>query len=91
MALYLWGAQFEQTNLPTLYLPTTTVSVFRNEYTLGATGIITTAIAYAAAAILSWTGSFFYRCRFTDDKMTVSQFVNKFWENKSVTLRQKKL
>lgn len=62
-------------------------------YTLGATGIITFLSGHipAASAVLTWTGSFYYRCRFTEDKMTVSQFVNKFWENKQVTLRQIKL
>lgn len=62
-------------------------------YTLGATGIVTFLAGHipAAAAALTWTGSFFYRCRFTEDSMTVSQFVNKFWENKQVNLRQIKL
>lgn len=89
----IWGAQFEQTAVLTFYSKTTTAVVALTAYTLGATGVITLAntVAAVVGAILNWTGSFFYRCRFTDDKMTVSQFVNKFWENKSVTLRQKKL
>lgn len=70
-----------------------TLQTLGTAYTLGATGIVTFLGGHipAAAAPITWTGSFFYRCRFTDDSMKVSQFVNKFWENKQVTIRQVKL
>lgn len=63
------------------------------DYNLGATGIVTFIAGHvpAAAAVLTWTGSFYYRCRFDDDSMTVSQFMANFWENKAVKLRQIKL
>jgi uncharacterized protein (TIGR02217 family) len=62
-------------------------------YTLGLTGIITFLSGHipAASAVLTWTGSFFYRCRFDDDSFTVSQFLSKFWDAKRVTIRQVKL
>lgn len=93
LALYLWGAQFEQTNGSTFYVPTTTAAVAQTDYTLSATGIVTLtgAIAALVGAILDWTGSFFYRCRFDDDSFTSTQFMNKLWENKKVKLRQRKL
>ena len=62
-------------------------------YTLGATGIVTFLAGHipAAAAALTWTGSFYYRVRFDTDAMTVTQFLNNFWENKKVSLQQVKL
>lgn len=62
-------------------------------YTLGATGIVTFTAGHfpAAAAVIAWTGSFYYRCRFDDDSMDFSQFMNDFWSNPTVVLQQVKL
>lgn len=65
--------------------------VATSNYTLGATGIATFAAAPALGAVLSWTGSFFYRCRFDDDTFGATQFMNKFWSTKKLTLKQIKL
>lgn len=93
-AAVLWGAQFENVGAPTIYLPTTTAAITQLDYTLGATGIITLSAANvipASTAYITWSGSFYYRCRFDDDSLTASQFANQFWENKKVTLKQIKL
>lgn len=60
-------------------------------YTLGATGIVTFTSAPAAAAALTWTGSFYYRCRFDDDQMPLTQFMDKWWTTKTIKLRTIKL
>jgi uncharacterized protein (TIGR02217 family) len=49
-------------------------------YTIGPTGIVTFVSAPAAAAALTWTGSFFYRCRFNEDEILTSKFMSKWWE-----------
>jgi uncharacterized protein (TIGR02217 family) len=49
-------------------------------YTIGPTGIITFVTAPAAAAALTWTGSFYYRCRFNDDELLTTKFMSKWWE-----------
>jgi hypothetical protein len=87
----VWGFQIEQATQSSAYLPTTTSTATVTDYSLGATGIITMSYALAAAIKLLWSGSFFYRVRFDDDSMTVSQFMANFWENKSVKLKQIKL
>lgn len=74
-----------------MYIPTTTAAVTITDYTLGATGIITTPAALLAGWFLNWSGSFWYRVRFDDDSMTSTQFMKKFWENKKIRLRQRKL
>lgn len=99
-SMFIWGAQYESsaisaegTVLPTIYMPTTTATVTQYDYSVNATGIVTlnTPVAANANALLAWTGSFYYRVRFADDSMTVTQFLSNFWENKKVKLRQVKL
>lgn len=62
-------------------------------YTLSGTGVVTFLAGHipAAAAVIAWTGSFYYRCCFTDDTMTVTEWAKNFWENKKVTIKQVKL
>jgi uncharacterized protein (TIGR02217 family) len=45
-------------------------------YTIGATGIVSFVTHPAAAAVLTWTGSFFYRCRFDEDEVVWSKFMS---------------
>jgi uncharacterized protein (TIGR02217 family) len=61
-------------------------------YTLGATGIVTFLAGHipAAAAVITWTGSFYYRCRFSDDTFSSEQFMNKWWQG-DVKIQQVKL
>jgi uncharacterized protein (TIGR02217 family) len=62
-------------------------------YTISGTGLVTFLAGHipAAAAVIAWTGSFYYRVRFEDDSMDFTQFMNQFWELKRVKLRQVKL
>jgi len=63
-------------------------SIFKNgvlqttptNYSLGPTGIITWVTAPAAGQALTWTGNFYYRCRFLDDEIVPVRFMNKWWE-----------
>lgn len=57
-------------------------------YTLNQfTGVITFTTAPAAAAVLAWTGTYYWRVRFMDDQTTVSKFMNAFWENRGLTFQ----
>jgi hypothetical protein len=90
-AIYGWGLQLENSSTPTATVITTGATITQADYALGATGIVTTALVYTLNLILSWTGSFFYRCRFDDDSFTVTQFLLNFWANKKVTFLSVKL
>lgn len=46
------------------------------DYTISTTGMVTFVTAPAAAAVITWTGSFYYRCRFLSDTMDLNQFMN---------------
>lgn len=48
-------------------------------YTVSATGLITFTIAPAAFAALTWTGAFFYRCRFVADSIDPTQFMRNLY------------
>lgn len=43
------------------------VFVPANQYSIGSTGVVTFGSAPADGAILSWSGSFYFRCRFNKD------------------------
>ncbi len=54
-------------------------------YTIGSTGIVTFSPAPAAAAALTWTGNFYFRCRFTLDLAEFDQFAKNLWQLKKLT------
>lgn len=58
---------------------------------IGATGVVTFVTAPAAAAALTWSGSFYYRCRFLEDKLPLQQFMFDFWKTRTVSLKSIKL
>lgn len=58
---------------------------FGTQYTVNNnTGLVTLASAPASGAAVTWSGHFNYRCRFTDDTITLSKFMNQLWESKKV-------
>jgi uncharacterized protein (TIGR02217 family) len=60
-------------------------------YAIGPTGIVTFNSAPANLAALTWSGSFYYRCRFDSDDMTATEFMRRFWKTGSIALRSIKL
>ncbi len=44
-------------------------------YTISATGLLTFTFAPAAGGAITWTGSFYYRCRFLSDALDLNQFM----------------
>lgn len=46
-----------------------------------ATGVVTFVTAPAAAAALTWTGGYYWRCRFMEDATDVEKFANLMWES----------
>jgi uncharacterized protein (TIGR02217 family) len=49
------------------------------DYTIDALGYVTFVVAPAAGAALTWTGSYYYRCRFLLDENEFEEFMNQLW------------
>lgn len=57
-------------------------------YSISATGIVTFGTAPANLAVLTWTGSFFFRCRFEEDTLSdLSEFMYELWSIDSLKFR----
>lgn len=54
------------------------------DYTISATGLVTFVAAPAAAAALTWTGSFYWRVRFDSDAQEFENFLYQLWAVKSL-------
>ena len=53
-------------------------------YAIGPTGIVTTDWIPWPNDQLLWSGSFYYRCRFDDDEIDWTKFMNQWWSAKKV-------
>lgn len=50
-------------------------------YSISATGLVTFTSAPANGAALTWTGTYYYRCRFLQDDSEYKQFLQNLWAN----------
>jgi uncharacterized protein (TIGR02217 family) len=49
-------------------------------FTVSATGLITFSAPPANGADITWTGDYFWRCRFTKDQMDLEKFMQDMWQ-----------
>ena len=54
------------------------------------TGVITFTSAPGAGVVLRWTGTFYWRCRFSEDQQTAEKFMAQFWRTKSLKFQSLK-
>lgn len=50
------------------------------DYTISALGVVTFTVAPAAAASLTWTGNYYWRCRFVQDMIELDKFLLGLWQ-----------
>jgi len=72
---------YEIYSTPTIYDNGTPTGAF----TLGANGVITFTSAPANTHVLTWTGIFYYRCRFDTDELKASQLMKQLWSAQGLT------
>lgn len=56
-------------------------------YSVGSTGIVTFVTAPAAGVVLTWSGSFYYRCRFDQDGADFEEFMSRLYNLKSLKFK----
>ena len=66
---------------PSIYKATVLQS---SGYTVDSTGLVSFDTAPADGAALTWTGSYYFRCRFKNDMQEFNQFMRQLWEAQSV-------
>jgi uncharacterized protein (TIGR02217 family) len=54
------------------------------DFNINSTGLVSFANAPASNTPLTWSGSFYYRCRFVADTQEASNFMNQLWSAKKV-------
>ncbi|MEY8688322.1 MAG: DUF2460 domain-containing protein [Leptothrix sp. (in: b-proteobacteria)] len=57
-------------------------------YAISSTGLVTFTVAPAAAAVITWTGSYYWRVRFETDELAFDQFMQQFWSTGKVPFVQ---
>lgn len=89
--ILMWGAQLETGSYATRYLPTTTSTVSVGaevSVSLGTVSILPGLGAPANGVPLLWSGSFRYRCRFSEDSIDFVEFMQNLWELKQLKFEQ---
>jgi hypothetical protein len=71
---------------PVLYDNGTAIS--SSHYTISATGGVQFSTAPSSGHTLSWSGSFYYRCRFDEDQIDWTAFMNQWWMARKVAFTQ---
>lgn len=56
-------------------------------YSISSTGLVTFTAAPTAGQALTWTGSYYWRCRFEQDSSEFEKFMNQLWQARTVEFR----
>lgn len=51
-----------------------------SDFTISSTGLVTFTTTPAAGITLSWSGQYYFRCRFSDDSLDFNQFVYRLYD-----------
>lgn len=60
------------------------------DYTISTLGVVNFVVAPAAGAALTWTGSYYWRCRFLLDMLDLDKFLQDLWKANRVEIRVEK-
>lgn len=81
-----WGGQLTQAAVGSAYIKTQAAPVTVTDYALDSIGRATFATAPLLNALLTWTGSYYWRVRFDDDRLAFHKMFKDLWELKKLPL-----
>lgn len=85
-----WGAQLESGSTATALIATTTATASNGgaDYSLSSTSPLTAtmSVAPASGVALTWTGNYYFQCRFSKGTEEFEQFMYQLYKTKSVSL-----
>lgn len=74
---------FDVNGSPSIY-KAGTLQTISTHYTISSSGLVTFVTAPTVGQALTWTGSFYWRCRFMQDQLEFNQFMRQLWELKTL-------
>lgn len=74
---------FDVAGTPSVYV-SGTLKATPADYSINSAGLVTFVNAPARNAPLTWTGAFYWRCRFLQDTLEFNQFMRQFWDLKTL-------
>lgn len=80
---------FNVNGAPAIYV-NSVLKILTTDYTISATGLVTFTSAPANGAVLTWTGAYYFRCRFEKDSHDFSLLANQIYESKKLSFRSVK-
>lgn len=81
------GGYYEPVSYATAISSVTVNGVSTSAYAFAAPNTITFSTAPASGALIAWTGTYAFQCRFLDDQLDFEEFISGAWQNKSVKFR----
>lgn len=74
---------YDTNNAPVIYI-SGVAKILGTDYVTNSTGGVTFYTAPASGSVISWTGAYYWRCRFLQDELSVEKFMQSFWQAKKV-------
>lgn len=81
------GGYYEPVSYVTAVSTLTVAGAPTAAFTLTAPNLVTFSTPPAAGAVLAWTGTFAFQCRFLDDTLDFEEIMSGAWQSKSVKFR----
>ena len=64
-----------------------TLQTLTTHYTISSSGLVTFVTAPTAGQALTWSGTYYWRCRFETDQLDVEKFMHQLWQARTVDFR----
>ena len=77
---------YDLASTPAIYKAGTLQSL-TTHYTISSSGLVSFVTAPTAGQALTWSGTYYWRCRFETDQLDVEKFMHQLWQARTVDFR----